>query len=89
MSDRSLSRASWVAFAAFTGALALASSCARDSATVEQSDSVPATTSTQAPAVTAAIDDPPTTDGVAAAALPPDGTPELLSDWSQLAAPRR
>jgi uncharacterized repeat protein (TIGR03806 family) len=86
MSDRSLSRASWVAFAAFTGALYLVSSCARDSATAEQSDSVPATTSTQTPADTAVPDDPSTTDGAAAAAMPPAGTPELLSDWSQLDA---
>ena len=91
MSDRSLSRASWVAFAAFTGALYLISSCARDSATVEQSDSVPEATSTQAPSDTGVTDDPSTADDAAiaeaaVAALPPEGTPESLGEWSQLDA---
>lgn len=70
MSGRS--RPSWVAFVALYGVLHLVASCVSDSST-ETSDSVSAATTTDA-----GLDPAP------AALLPPEGNPELLSDWNQL-----
>ena len=83
MSDRSLSRASWVAFGALFGVLYLITSCGGDSSP-EESDAVPAATTTDAPAGTSAVDDPPATDATPVAFVPPEGNPELLSEWNQL-----
>ena len=71
MSGRSLSRASWVAFGAIYGVLYLVTSCGGDSS-IEGSDSAPAASTTEAAAVTSA------------AFVPPEGNPELLSEWNQL-----
>jgi uncharacterized repeat protein (TIGR03806 family) len=84
MSDGSLSRASWIAFGALFGVLYLITSCGGDSSTEESGGSVPAATTTEAAAVTTAVDDPPATDAVPVAFVPPEGNPELLSEWNQL-----
>lgn len=90
MSDRTLSRASWVAFGAFAGALYLISSCSGDAASDERSASVPAATTadaadtTDAAAETTVADEAPATDATPVAFLPPEGNPELLNEWNQL-----
>mgnify|MGYP001824604022 CR=1 FL=1 len=91
MSDRTLSRASWVAFGAFAGALYLISSCGGDSTPDEQSSSVPAATTgetaadtTEAAAETTVVDETPATDATPVAFEPPEGNPALLAEWNQL-----
>ena len=83
MTGRSRSRASLVAFGAFYGVLYLISSCGGDSS-VDESASVPAATTTEASVDTSAVDGPPATDAAPAAFVPPEGNPELLSEWNQL-----
>ena len=83
MSGRSRSRASLVAFGAFYGVLYLISSCGGDSST-EESDSVPAAATTEAAADTSAVEGPPASDAATVAFVPPEGNPELLSEWRQL-----
>ena len=68
-------RPSW---STFTAALNLISSYAKDSATVEQTNSVPVATTTEPRAETTVVEDAAPGD------LPPVGAPELLSEWSQL-----
>jgi len=84
MSDRSLSRASWVAFLGFFGVLYLISSCSGDASTDEQPASVPAATTTAAAGETTVVDGPPATDAGPVAFVPPEGNPELLDEWNQL-----
>lgn len=87
MSERSLSTLSGVAFGATLAMLYLVSSCARgERATNESADSVVAATTTEAPVADSV--EPPVEDSVVvepvAVDLPPDGRPDLLSEWHQL-----
>jgi len=84
MSDRSLSQASWVAFFGFFGVLYLISSCSGDSSTEERPASVPAATTTEGATESTVVDDTPTTAATPIAFVPPEGNPDLLSEWNQL-----
>jgi uncharacterized repeat protein (TIGR03806 family) len=89
-----------VAFGAFTGVLYLVSSCASDDPAGSPAATAPAGTeavdtaatatsgapATEAPAPETTDGAPPPTDAAPVAAFePPDGNPELLREWSQLA----
>jgi hypothetical protein len=84
MSDRSLSQASWVAFFGFFGLFYLISSCSGDSSTEERPASVPVETITEDATDSTAVDDASTTEATPIAFVPPEGDPDLLSEWNQL-----
>ena len=82
MSDRSLSRASWVAFGAIDGVLYLVSSCSGTRPPRSRTQFPPRRPPNQP--TTGARSRPPATDAAPVAFVPPEGNPELLSEWNQL-----
>ncbi len=85
MSDRSLTRASWITFGAFAGVLYLISSCGSDAGNSQQADPVPAKKATEVAAETTTSNAPTATDPTPIAFSAPEGNPEFLSEWNQLA----
>ena len=82
MSGRSRSRASLAVFGACYGVLYLITSCGGDSSSGE-SDVAQTAATTEAVSDTSA-GGPSATDASPAAFVPPEGNPELLSEWNQL-----